>query len=249
MMHGLIVGLVALGIECVLNGIGLFLSLRFDRSGLPPSRDLQATERRKNTLRARLPNIATNVATHSVLLVVGLMLLGDLVPMAWPGLLTVALQVLVVTLVDDTCFYWFHRALHRNRWLYRNVHKQHHEAYAPVPLEYVYVHPVEHAGGGICVALGFATVFLIWGSLSAWVVWICMALRVSHELDIHSGLKLPTRHLPFLADMRRHDLHHARPRLGNYASMFPWWDRIMGTVIDEREARLRRNAPAQDPKP
>jgi len=27
----------------------------------------------------------------------------------------------------DGLFYWTHRLLHENKWLYRNVHKQHHE--------------------------------------------------------------------------------------------------------------------------
>ena len=27
----------------------------------------------------------------------------------------------------DTMFYWVHRLLHDNKWLYRTVHKQHHE--------------------------------------------------------------------------------------------------------------------------
>jgi len=30
-------------------------------------------------------------------------------------------------LMSDTFFYWMHRLMHDWRWLYRNVHKMHHE--------------------------------------------------------------------------------------------------------------------------
>ena len=43
----------------------------------------------------------------------------------------------------DAHFYWIHRLLHVNRWLYKRVHSHHHESFNPDPMSALSFHPVE----------------------------------------------------------------------------------------------------------
>lgn len=232
----MMVGLITVALSLLLNGVALVVSLRFDRRGLPASMNGQVTPRKLHTLPPRLRLIGFNLACQYVAAVVLMAAFGEYIPIAWPGVGLFLGQLALVCVADDLSFYWFHRVLHRNRWLYRKIHKRHHEAYAPVPIEYVYVHPAEWLGGTVGLTVALLGIVQVWGSVSAWVVWAYIALRTLHELDIHSGLRLATRHIPLIAPMRHHDLHHARPTRGNYASFLTLWDRLLGTRIDEAPA-------------
>jgi sterol desaturase/sphingolipid hydroxylase (fatty acid hydroxylase superfamily) len=60
----------------------------------------------------------------------------------FPSALTIACHVIVAAFVDDALFYWSHRFLHSWPWLYRTVHKQHHEFKEPSPIATEFAHPV-----------------------------------------------------------------------------------------------------------
>ncbi len=216
----------------VLNGGGLALSLWLDRRGLPMAWDGQAAKRKPGALKKRLPLIYGNLAMLFVLNAPVLVLVSDHFPMTVPKLGVAALQVAVLLVVDDTYFYWLHRALHRVPKLYQWIHKVHHKAYAPVPIEYIYVHPAEWLLGGVGPAIGVGLLLAVYGEMSAWTFWTWGAIRTLHELDIHSGVRAWTRGMvPLYADMTHHDLHHARPAKGNYASTFTFWDWVCRTEI------------------
>ena len=207
---------------------------------LPTSATIQD---RKTTLvqfYERLPLVLLNVGLLFTLSFVALSVFEGLFswePLAW---WVVAIQVVAVAMVDDLFFYGFHRTLHENKWLYRHIHKIHHRAYAPCPMDYVYVHPLEWMGGSIGIVLGLAVVAGITGdSISAYTFLIYSGLRNIHELDIHSGL--PSGRLaswvPWFGPAEHHDMHHARPNSGNYGSTFLWWDMWFGTRATESAER------------
>lgn len=218
----------------LLNLGGLLVSLRFDKHGLPAGWDHQTTPRKRGVLGKRLPWIALNLTILYGTSLPGLYLVRDLFPMEAPGLLEWIVQMSVLVLFDDLWFYFSHRTLHVHKELYRRVHKRHHEAFAPVPIEYIYVSPAEWMIGAIGPALIVAVILLVQGQMSAWTFVGWQAWRTLHELDIHSGLRAPiTRFLPLFAGMRHHDMHHAKPTKGNYASSLTLWDRVFGTLITE----------------
>jgi sterol desaturase/sphingolipid hydroxylase (fatty acid hydroxylase superfamily) len=224
----------------------LLVSLYLDKAGLPAGLGDQTTSRKRGTLAARLPRIGLNLLALYGLALPALSAVDVLFPMAAPPLWIGVLQFVLLVLADDLWFYFAHRFMHENKEVYRRVHKIHHEAFAPVPIEYIYVHPVELMMGTLGPVIVIAATLLVAGEMSAYVLVGWQAWRTLHEIDIHSGLRSPfTAGLPLWAGMKHHDLHHARPTLGNYASSLTLWDRLLGTAIDQGGASQRDGQPKE----
>jgi len=129
--------------------------------------------------------------------------------------------------VDDTMFYWAHRALHHPR-VYKHIHKQHHEFKQPVGLATEYAHPLEEACNTLATALGP----LLLGSHVAVSVGY-MGLKLWQSIDAHSGMLLPAplspwNLLPGMDCAAAHDFHHSH-NVGNFGGFFTFWDRVCGT--------------------
>jgi sterol desaturase/sphingolipid hydroxylase (fatty acid hydroxylase superfamily) len=141
-------------------------------------------------------------------------------------------QILFAFIIDDIWFYFFHRWLHENKFMLKNVHSIHHRATTPFPLEYLYAHPLEWMLGMIGVVIAFALILLIM-PISVYALWGFGLLRNLHEIHIHSDLELPIlSKLPFLSKTKHHDDHHAK-LTGNYASTFNWMDKIFKSTFKE----------------
>lgn len=137
-------------------------------------------------------------------------------------------QVVFAFVIDDIFFYFYHRWLHENKFMLKNVHSIHHRATKPFPLEYLYAHPIEWMLGMIGAFLGFA-ILLIFMPVNVYAFWIFGALRNLHEIHIHSDLELPvSSKIPLLSKTKHHDDHHAK-LTGNYSSTFVWMDRLFKT--------------------
>ena len=138
-------------------------------------------------------------------------------------------EIFIILMIDDIYFYFWHRLMHENKFLYHKIHKIHHRASTPFPSEYLYTHPIEWMVGMIGPFLG---IFLL-GGVCVYSFWMVLLIRNLHELDIHSGLKSSylTKYFPFSGTNEHHDKHHAVLK-GNYASAFSFWDKMFKTTID-----------------
>lgn len=206
------------------NGFGALLSLRM--AGAPDGTPNHPAAR----LRRHLPVIAANTLAQTALAAGIVGAFPGAFTLAWPGLLVVVAQVTLVMVADDAGFYLWHRWLHEHKGAYRAIHAMHHRAHDPLPIEYLYAHPIEWIGGSIAPSVSFAIIGLLSGGVPLWSFWAFGVVRIGHELDIHRGKAAVVWAFPGLADARDHALHHARPNAGNYGSTFRWWDRWFGTV-------------------
>lgn len=231
----MIAAAVTVGIQAFTAALGLAVSVWMIRVGEPRNGRAKGSTPTWEVLRGRLPLIALNVSLILVGSGVGVALAPERFPLDWPGLHVVALQAGLIFLAEDAAFYAWHRLLHQHKGLYRRIHRIHHQAWAPLPIEYIYVHPVEWMGGALAPTLVMAAFAFSDGGLSAWSLWIYLLLRQLHELNIHAtsarALHPP---LPGLGRPEDHALHHAKPTLGNYASILRLWDRLLGTRIPAR---------------
>jgi sterol desaturase/sphingolipid hydroxylase (fatty acid hydroxylase superfamily) len=195
----------------------------------------------------RFPLVAFNLTLLMVITYGGLSLTEDLFvwtlppSFLWAGLMILA-QCTLLVVIDDAYFYWFHRTLHENRWLYQKIHVIHHRAFSPFPLEYIYVHPLEWMIGAGGIPLGLSLIYYTQGGISVWAFWLFAAWRNLHEIDIHSGLVSRwSATLPFFGTTEHHDQHHLKNSKGNYSSTFTFWDRLLGTDLKSTKRKKQRS--------
>jgi sterol desaturase/sphingolipid hydroxylase (fatty acid hydroxylase superfamily) len=147
-----------------------------------------------------------------------------------PGLGEVLWQLAVCVLVQDTIFYWTHRAFHIPR-LFRAIHLKHHTFRYVRGHSAEYSHPVE----GIVNLVAFMLPAIVLGShLLTFGIWV--AIRVVETVVAHSGYA-------FTALASRHAFHHLYAAKGCLGSFFGIWDRIMGTDRQWREWRRKQTHP------
>jgi len=224
---------ILIGFQVLGALLGLLLSYAIILWGIPARLRIQERPHALARFHSHLPLIGLNL-----LIVLGPpWILAVMFPSALdlarpPGWVLLG-QCVFVLGFDDLWFYGIHRIMHENKAIYRRIHRIHHEAYAPLPLEYIYTHPLEMLAGTIGMAAPLAVLYLWQGTMSLWTVAICTGLRQIHELDIHSGFRaILFRWIPLLAPAEHHDRHHAKPNLGNYGSATLIWDRVFGTLAD-----------------
>ena len=142
-------------------------------------------------------------------------------------------QAFIIYLIDDIYFYFFHRLLHTNKFLYNNIHKIHHTARSPYPINYIYAHPFEIAIGAGGTLLGIMIQYQIY-SVSLILFGI---IKIIHEIYIHSGIicfQMKNKFLlSYIGCVKDHDIHHYY-LIGNYGSNFNFMDRIFGTYITNK---------------
>ncbi len=138
------------------------------------------------------------------------------------------LQILVIMLIDDIWFYGCHRLLHQP-WMFKKIHSVHHRVRSPLPLDYLYVQPLEWMMGAVGVLLGVLAIYFYCGEVNAYALFLYAIFRPLHEIHIHSGM--PSKwmeRLKCLGSAEHHGMHHAKLKC-NYASTFKWLDRALGT--------------------
>jgi sterol desaturase/sphingolipid hydroxylase (fatty acid hydroxylase superfamily) len=140
----------------------------------------------------------------------------------------ILVQLFIILIFDDTFFYVLHRYMHENKYIYSKIHKIHHRANSPVPIDYIYVHPLEWMSGFIGPFIGIIAL----GGVSIYTFWLYLFVRNFHEIAIHSGLKtfLFNKIFPLYGTNEHHDMHHAK-RDCNYSSTFTFWDHVFKTKI------------------
>jgi sterol desaturase/sphingolipid hydroxylase (fatty acid hydroxylase superfamily) len=183
----------------------------------------------------RIPLIILNMGIILIITTIFVFSFEEYFNLKFPEIWNFFAQMALVVIFDDTYFYFFHKLLHKNKFLYRHIHSKHHAACAPYPLEFLYVHPLEHIFGSVGAIIGFVIAYFIFGSINIYVFWGYYLFRTLHETHIHSGIKSDIFHwMPFYGSNQHHDDHHAKLH-GNYASTLSFWDWALGTKIEKKE--------------
>lgn len=139
-----------------------------------------------------------------------------------PSVFEIGWQLLAMILLQDTIFYWSHRALHHPK-LFRAIHVKHHTFRYVRGHAAEYSHPVESISNLIAL-MGPAIVLKV--HLLTFAIW--MLVRICETVFAHSGYA-------FNGLASRHAFHHLYAAKGCLGSFFGVWDRIMGTDKQWRE--------------
>ena len=212
-----------------INTSGYFYSYLIVTKKIGFNKQIQPeAERNKKYLFKHTPLFLLNVSVLVLFVFIGIYFFEDYIISLNSNItfLNIAIQLFVILLFDDTFFYFLHRLMHENKFIYAKIHKIHHRANSPIPIDYIYVHPFEWMSGFIGPFIGI----LILGGVSIYSFWLYLLVRNFHELAIHSGLKTTFIKFPGYGTNEHHDIHHAK-RDGNYASTFTLWDIFLKTKL------------------
>jgi methylsterol monooxygenase len=113
---------------------------------------------------------------------------------------TAILNVFICLTTYEICFYSSHRLLH-TKWLYKHVHKIHHEWMASIAIVALYSHPVEH----FFVNIGSVFSGIVLTGCHIATAWMWLGLLMISTLVDHSGY-----HIPLLHSSEFHDYHHLK---------------------------------------
>lgn len=121
-------------------------------------------------------------------------------PREFPRFERILVDLSVCYLMREITFYYSHRIFH-TKFLYKIIHKRHHQWTAPIAVTAIYCHPIEHLVSNIMpTAVGLQ---IMRSHLFTW--WLYVGLATVETLTSHSGY-----HLPFWMSPEFHDFHHEK---------------------------------------
>lgn len=148
-----------------------------------------------------------------------------IVPGLWSGLL--------LFLMQDFLYYWFHRASHRIRWMWAS-HVTHHSS-ERMNLSTAFRQSLTYPISGM---------WLFWLPI-AWVgftpaqVILVVGLNLAYQFFVHTQAVPKLGWLEYVINTPSiHRVHHARnPQYidRNFAGVLCIWDRLFGTFVEEEE--------------
>lgn len=158
------------------------------------------------------------------------------------------LSVFAYLFVQDSWFYWSHRAMHGPR-LFKLAHAVHHQSRPPTAWTAMSFHPIEALSGAIVVPI---LVFLV--PIHIAMLGVVLAVATIMGVTNHMGWEMFPRwvvHSPlgnWLITASHHERHHEEYRC-NFGLYFRFWDRVCRTdrglskriVADAEAHRIRRS--------
>ena len=141
--------------------------------------------------------------------------------------------------LEDVLFYWSHSSLHDPRLYW--IHKKHHEYNIAVTIAATYAHPLQFIfGNAIPAGLGYHLLVKVtpvhYVTIIAWLTF-----RLFETCEGHSGYDWSWGQMSFIPwklGPDYHDFHHSH-NVGNFGSMFGFWDTFMKTNQEYRKFKLK----------
>lgn len=160
--------------------------------------------------------------------------------------LPAGIEVLAAFLLMDFTFYWWHRANHRIRllWRFHNVH--HIDPDLDVTTSFRF-----HAGE-MALSAGFRVIQISLIGMSALTFFLYQLVFNASTIFHHSNLKLPIRVERALNALivtpRMHGVHHSTVREetnSNYSVVLRWWDMLWRTLhVNVPQSAVKIGVPA-----
>lgn len=140
---------------------------------------------------------------------------------AWEAVVANVHVLPAVLVWSDFHFYWVHRLQHESRWLYKHVHKVHHESSNPDPWSGLSFHPIEGA-------LYFSSLLIVLvAPLKRWEFELFRIGLLVAPIFGHIGFGIES--FPWGYD---HYIHHSKFNYNFGSGLFPYngiWDNLCGT--------------------
>ncbi|KAL8797644.1 MAG: hypothetical protein Q9182_007147 [Xanthomendoza sp. 2 TL-2023] len=139
---------------------------------------------------------------------------------------------------SDSWQYFWHRAMHSNKWMFRNIHAHHHKIYVPYAFGAFYNTLTE---AFILDTIG-TTLSLMLSGLTIRQTMFFSTISVMKGVDDHCGYRLPWDPLQWFNEQNTafHDVHHQSWGIkSNYSQLYTtFWDHVCNTVCDKSPAEV-----------
>ena len=216
-----------IGVILVLAWSGILMAvMQYAAVVKMPHKRIREPRANKITLKTKIVNVIGNMSVALAMIFSALIVFGDYLisseSVAWYW---VIVEAIIALMVYDFMYYFFHRAMHHPKAM-KYCHGVHHYIRHPTAFESIYVHPFEGIGGVFLMLLGVAIV----GPISIASFVLALFIYNSCNILVHANITWDSK-LMGLANYwaRRHDIHHGVHLNRNYASIFPFWDKMFGT--------------------
>ncbi len=162
----------------------------------------------------------------------------------WPYL---PLSFFIYLIIQDTYYYWAHRAMHHPR-LFRVMHAGHHHARHPTPFSSFAFDPAEAVVTAWLLPVMVFVIPIYIGALIALVAIMTVASILNHSgWEVFPRVFVDSALGRQLITATHHSHHHIRFN-ANYGLYFRFWDRLMGTDAMTQEASAPRNHASRPPR-
>jgi len=154
---------------------------------------------------------------------------------AYPSFVKYMIHFVWMFMMEDFLFYWSHRLLHIP-YLYKKIHKVHHESTVTISLSAIATHPLEYFLGNLMpTQLG---IMLCPGKIHFASAILFVVFRVVNTVEGHSGYGFKfgfSKFFPCVSAANYHNHHHLM-NIGNFGSQLYIWDSIFGTNKEYMES-------------
>lgn len=134
---------------------------------------------------------------------------------------------------SDSWQYFWHRLMHSNQWMYRNMHASHHQIYVPYAFGAFY----NTLGEAFLLDTIGTTLSLMLSGLTIRQSMCFGTVSVMKGVDDHCGYRLPWDPLQWFNEQNTafHDVHHQSWGIkSNYSQLYTtFWDHVCGTVCQK----------------
>jgi lathosterol oxidase len=140
-------------------------------------------------------------------------------------------------IMHDTYFYFTHRLMHHKR-LFKWFHLVHHQSTNPSPWAAYAFHPLEAV-----VETGILVVFMFTIPMHVTHIMIFFLMMIVYNVYGHLGYELYPKGFSrnfigkWINTSINHNQHHQYFK-GNYGLYFLFWDRMLGTIREDYDARF-----------
>jgi Delta7-sterol 5-desaturase len=140
-----------------------------------------------------------------------------------------ALSAVLLIVLQDTYFYWTHRAMHAPR-LYRVFHRTHHVSTNPSPWTAYAFAPAEATVHAAFVPLAWLVLPLHQAAVFLFLLFMVVRNVLGHlSIELYPSGFTRSRFWGWHTTTTHHALHHKHFR-SNYGLYFTFWDRLMKTT-------------------
>ncbi|MDB2385318.1 sterol desaturase family protein [Polaribacter sp.] len=143
----------------------------------------------------------------------------------------IPLSIVLFLFLQDTYYYWIHRAMHHPK-IYRYVHLIHHKSVHTSVWTSFSFHPLETILQAIFLPIVICILPMHYYAIIAVLTIMTISATINHAgVELYPSGKYGKWFQHIFIGATHHDSHHTKFNY-NYGLYFTFWDRIMGTEYE-----------------